>query len=35
MTDWEKIRSDLRLLKVMVGTNFAVSVAVLLKLFIH
>jgi hypothetical protein len=29
------IKSDLRLLKWMVGTNFAATLAVLFKLFVH
>lgn len=29
------IKGDLRLLKWMVGTNFAASVAILFKLFVH
>ena len=29
------IKGDLRLLKWMVGTNFAVSLAILFKLFVH
>ena len=34
-TELADIKSDLRVLKWMVGTNFAGTFAILLKLFIH